>query len=114
MRQPSGSILGIRSSTGTGRGLLRGASRRHHELGTEMPWERWRRCDIKATLCKLHGFHTPDWLVRHRLSRVTAGTLPLRRGPLMRYLALIGALLLGSCVTDNQGYVRVHGRTNPD
>ena len=32
----------------------------------------------------------------------------------MRYLALIGALLLGSCVTDNQGYVRVHGRTNPD
>jgi hypothetical protein len=32
----------------------------------------------------------------------------------MRYLPLIGALLLGSCVTDNQGYVRVHGRTNPD
>jgi len=32
----------------------------------------------------------------------------------MRYLALIGALLLGSCVTDNQGYVRVRGRTNPD
>ena len=32
----------------------------------------------------------------------------------MRYLALIGALLLGSCVTDNQGYVRLHGRTNPD
>src|SRR5262249_15748568 len=32
----------------------------------------------------------------------------------MRYLALIGVLLLGSCVTDNQGYVRVHGRTNPD
>jgi len=32
----------------------------------------------------------------------------------MRYLALIGVLLLGSCVTDNQGYVRVRGRTNPD
>ena len=32
----------------------------------------------------------------------------------MRYLALVGGLLLGSCVTDNQGYVRVHGRTNPD
>jgi hypothetical protein len=32
----------------------------------------------------------------------------------MRYLALIGALLLGSNMTDNQGYVRVHGRTNPD
>jgi hypothetical protein len=32
----------------------------------------------------------------------------------MRYLALIGAVLLGSCVTDDQGYVRVHGRTNPD
>ena len=32
----------------------------------------------------------------------------------MRYLPLIGALLLGSCVTDNQGYVRVRGRTNPD
>src|SRR5262245_31955818 len=32
----------------------------------------------------------------------------------MRYFALIGALLLGSCVTDSQGYVRVHGRTNPD
>ena len=32
----------------------------------------------------------------------------------MRYLALIGAVLLGSCATDDQGYVRVHGRTNPD
>src|SRR5258706_15160294 len=32
----------------------------------------------------------------------------------MRYLALIGVLLLGSCVTDSQGYVRVRGRTNPD
>src|SRR5215813_757987 len=32
----------------------------------------------------------------------------------MRYLALMGAVLLGSCVTDSQGYVRVSGRTNPD
>jgi len=32
----------------------------------------------------------------------------------MRYLALTGVLLLGSCVTDNQSYVRAHGRTNPD
>jgi hypothetical protein len=32
----------------------------------------------------------------------------------MRYLALVGVLLLASCVTDNQGYVRVHGRTNPN
>jgi uncharacterized protein YdeI (BOF family) len=32
----------------------------------------------------------------------------------MRYLALIGVLLLCSCVTDSQGYVRVRGRTNPD
>jgi hypothetical protein len=32
----------------------------------------------------------------------------------MRFFALMGVLLLGSCVTDNQGYVRVHGRTNPD
>ena len=32
----------------------------------------------------------------------------------MRYLAVIGAVLLGSCVTDDQGYVRAHGRTNPD
>jgi hypothetical protein len=32
----------------------------------------------------------------------------------MRYLALVGVLLLGSCVTDDQGYMRVHGRTNAD
>jgi hypothetical protein len=32
----------------------------------------------------------------------------------MRYLALVGVLLLGSCVTDNQGYVRASGRTNPE
>ena len=32
----------------------------------------------------------------------------------MRYWALIGAVLLGSCATDGQGYTRVHGRTNPD
>ncbi len=32
----------------------------------------------------------------------------------MRYLALVGAVLLDSCVTNDQGYVRVHGRTNPD
>jgi hypothetical protein len=32
----------------------------------------------------------------------------------MRCLALVGVLLLGSCVTDNQGYVRASGRTNPE
>lgn len=32
----------------------------------------------------------------------------------MRNLALIGVLLLGACVTDNQGYVRASGRTNPE
>jgi hypothetical protein len=33
----------------------------------------------------------------------------------MRYLALIGALLLSACVTtDEQGYVRAGGRTNPE
>src|SRR5215471_20945574 len=32
----------------------------------------------------------------------------------MRYLALMGAVLLGSCVSDGQGYVQVRGRTNPD
>jgi len=32
----------------------------------------------------------------------------------MRYLALIGVLLLGGCVTDGQGYVRAGGRTNPE
>jgi len=32
----------------------------------------------------------------------------------MRYLTLVGGLLLCSCVTDDQGYLRVHGRTNPD
>jgi hypothetical protein len=32
----------------------------------------------------------------------------------MRYLALVGVLLLGTCVTDNQGYVRASGRTNPE
>ena len=32
----------------------------------------------------------------------------------MRYWALIGAVLLGSCATDGQGYTRLHGRTNPD
>jgi hypothetical protein len=32
----------------------------------------------------------------------------------MRYLTLIGALLLGSCMTDSQGYVRVNGKTNQD
>ena len=33
----------------------------------------------------------------------------------MRYLALIGALLLSACVTtDEQGYVRASGRTNPE
>ena len=32
----------------------------------------------------------------------------------MRYLALIGVLLLGGCVTADQGYVRASGRTNPE
>ena len=32
----------------------------------------------------------------------------------MRYLALIGTLFLGSCVTADQGYVRASGRTNLD
>ncbi len=32
----------------------------------------------------------------------------------MRYLALIGVLLLGACVTADQGYVRASGRTNPE
>ena len=32
----------------------------------------------------------------------------------MRYLALIGMLLLGGCVTADQGYVRASGRTNPE
>lgn len=32
----------------------------------------------------------------------------------MRYLALITVLLLGACVTDDQGYVRASGRTNPE
>jgi hypothetical protein len=32
----------------------------------------------------------------------------------MRYLALVGVLLLSGCVTDGQGYVRASGRTNPE
>jgi hypothetical protein len=33
----------------------------------------------------------------------------------MRYLALVGVLLLSACVTtDDQGYVRASGRTNPE
>src|SRR5262245_11926952 len=32
----------------------------------------------------------------------------------MRYLALVGALLLSACVTADQGYVRASGRTNPE
>src|SRR5215471_20561267 len=32
----------------------------------------------------------------------------------MRYLALIGVLLLGGCVTADEGYVRASGRTNPE
>jgi hypothetical protein len=32
----------------------------------------------------------------------------------MRYLALIGMLLLGGCVTADQGYVRASGRTSPE
>ena len=32
----------------------------------------------------------------------------------MRYLALSGMLLLGACVTADQGYVRTSGRTNPE
>jgi hypothetical protein len=32
----------------------------------------------------------------------------------MRYLAFVGVLLLGACVTDDQGYVRVGGRNNPE
>jgi hypothetical protein len=32
----------------------------------------------------------------------------------MRYLALVGVLLLSGCVTDGQGYVRANGRTNPE
>lgn len=34
----------------------------------------------------------------------------------MRYLAIIGTVLLGSCATDGQGggYARLNGRTNPD
>ena len=32
----------------------------------------------------------------------------------MRYLALIGVLLLSGCVTADQGYVRASGRTNPE
>jgi hypothetical protein len=32
----------------------------------------------------------------------------------MRYLVLIGVLLLSGCVTDGQGYVRASGRTNPE
>jgi hypothetical protein len=35
-------------------------------------------------------------------------------GPAMRYLALIGMLLLSGCVTADQGYVRASGRTNPE
>jgi len=31
----------------------------------------------------------------------------------MRYLALSATLLLGACVTADQGYVRATGRTNP-
>ena len=32
----------------------------------------------------------------------------------MRSLALIGVLLLGGCVTADEGYVRASGRTNPE
>ena len=32
----------------------------------------------------------------------------------MRYLVLVGVLLLSGCVTDGQGYVRANGRTNPE
>ena len=32
----------------------------------------------------------------------------------MRYLALVGVLLLSGCVTDDQGYARASGRTNPE
>ena len=32
----------------------------------------------------------------------------------MRCLALVGVLLLSACVTDDQGYVRASGRTNPE
>jgi hypothetical protein len=33
---------------------------------------------------------------------------------MMRYLVLIGALFLCSCVTNDQGYVRASGGTNPE
>jgi hypothetical protein len=32
----------------------------------------------------------------------------------MRYLALVGVLLLSACMTTDQGYVRASGRTNPE
>lgn len=32
----------------------------------------------------------------------------------MRYITLIGMLMLGGCVTAEQGWVRAHGRTNPE
>jgi hypothetical protein len=35
-------------------------------------------------------------------------------GSSMRYLVLVGVLLLSGCVTDGQGYVRSSGRTNPE
>src|SRR5215467_4196558 len=58
--------------------------------------------------------YTPLVVLRDAAFACNGWHIVTEEGLLMRYLALIGAALLGSCVTDNQGYVRAHGRTNPD